>query len=388
MPGSSPAGAARAISPEVVTDGSLLGDALMSLAIIPRCGPEDESGANPTRMPRFVLFGRDPARAAPGSRPISGAPDWIQADPARIDRALRRALRLPSGGWTVLDASDRIGERPRRMTIAGRTLAVWRAADGPHAVPDRCPHMGASLCEGRVDATGQIVCPWHGLALGRAKRGSWAPLATHDDGVLTWARLPELLAPGEAPTERPILAARPSRYLHGVIRMEARCEPRDILANRLDPWHGVHFHPHSFLRLSVLEDDETQLVVRVVYKVLGPLAMEVDARFHCPDPRTIVMTIVRGDGAGSVVETHATPLADGRTAVVEATLATSDRLLFPLFTRLSRAARPLIERRAARLWVEDCAYAERTYALRRDASGDADQSPIGKPAMNPRGGIE
>ncbi|MEZ4336244.1 MAG: DUF5914 domain-containing protein [Sandaracinaceae bacterium] len=60
--------------------------------------------------------------------------------------------------------------------------------------------------------------------------------------------------------------------------MEARCEPRDILANRLDPWHGVHFHPHSFLRLKVIEEDETQLVVRVVYKVLGPGSRQVDAR--------------------------------------------------------------------------------------------------------------
>ncbi len=315
-------------------------------------------------MPRFVLFGRDPARTAPGARPISDAPDWVQADPARIERALRRALRLPSGGWAVLDASDRIGARPRELVVAGRALAVWRAADGPHAVPDRCPHMGARLCEGRVDTTGRIVCPWHGLALGRDAHGGWAPFPTHDDGVLTWVRLPELLAPGERPTDAPVLTTRPVRFLRGVIRTEARCEPRDILANRLDPWHGVHFHPHSFLRLRVLEEDEAQLVVRVVYKVLGPLAMEVDARFHCPDPRTIAMTIVRGDGVGSVVETHATPIDEHRSAVIEATLATSDRALFPAFVRLARVARPLIERRAGRLWVEDCAYAERTHALR------------------------
>ncbi|MEZ4336243.1 MAG: Rieske (2Fe-2S) protein [Sandaracinaceae bacterium] len=163
-------------------------------------------------MSRFVLFGRDPARAAPEARPVSDAPDWVQADPTRIDRALRRALQLPSGGWTVLDASDRITDRPRKMVVAGQTLAVWRADDGPHAVPDRCPHMGASLCEGRVDASGQIVCPWHGLALGRGKRGSWAPLVTHDDGVLTWVQVPALLAEGEAPTERPIPPARPSQF--------------------------------------------------------------------------------------------------------------------------------------------------------------------------------
>ena len=71
--------------------------------------------------------------------------------------------------------------------------------------------------------------------------------------------------------------------------------------------------------------------------------------------------------------------------MVEATLATSDRLLFPLFRRLQRVARPLIERRAERLWVEDCAYAERTFELREGAQP---QSPIGRLAMKPRGGIE
>ena len=45
------------------------------------------------------------------------------------------------------------------------------------------------------------------------------------------------------------------------------------------------------------------------------LTVEVDAVFHCPEPRTIVMTIVEGEGKGSVVETHATPIAPGRTAV-------------------------------------------------------------------------
>ncbi|MBX3269169.1 MAG: Rieske (2Fe-2S) protein [Sandaracinaceae bacterium] len=343
-------------------------------------------------MARFVLFGRDPAREAPDARPRDGVPDWAAADPARIERALARALALPSGGWAVLDASDRVTRAPRRIVVAGRAMVVWQGPDGPRAAPEACPHMGASLCEGRVDPEGRIVCPWHGLALGAGRRGAWAPFPTHDDGVLAWVRLPELLAPGERATDAPILAARPARSLRGVIRMEARCAPRDVLANRLDPWHGVHFHPHSFLRLRVVDEDEAQITVRVVYKVLGPLAMEVDARFHCPDPRTIVMTIVRGDGVGSVVETHATPLEPGRTAVIEATLATSDRALFPLLSRLGRVARPLIEARAARLWVDDRAYAERTYALREALTGPtaqpAAQLPSGRLAMKPRGGIE
>ncbi len=82
------------------------------------------------------------------------------------------------------------------------------------------------------------------------------------------------------------------------------------------------------------------------------------------------MTIIGGEGVGSVVETHATPIEDGRSAVIEATLATSDRPQFHAFMRaFGRFVRPAMEKRAKRLWVEDGAYAERRYELRR--SGEA-----------------
>jgi isorenieratene synthase len=64
-----------------------------------------------------------------------------------------------------------------------------------------------------------------------------------------------------------------------------------------------------------------------------------------------------------VVETHATPMTRGRSAVVETTLATSDRRQFGLLLPAAWLIRPLIERAAARLWVEDIAYAERRRAL-------------------------
>ena len=165
-------------------------------------------------------------------------------------------------------------------------------------------------------------------------------------------------------TDAPILAPRPSVYLDGVVRLEAHCEPRDVIQNRLDPWHGAHFHPYSFASLSVLELDDDVLKVRVAKKLVGRLVVETDATFHSPEPRTITMTIVEGEGKGSVVETHATPIEPGRTAVVEATLATSDREGFRHAVKLNRLIRPFIERSARRLWVDDAAYAERLYVLR------------------------
>jgi isorenieratene synthase len=179
--------------------------------------------------------------------------------------------------------------------------------------------------------------------------------------VLVWVRVDGI---GEEPAPAPLITKRPARFIDATIRMHAACEPEDVIANRLDPWHGVHYHPHSFRRLSVVEQLEDEITVRVAFGVLGPLAIEVDARFHCPDRRTIVMTIVGGDGEGSVVETHATPIGQGRTAIVEATLATSDRPQFALALRAAGLIRPLIARAASRLWIEDVAYAERRHALK------------------------
>jgi phenylpropionate dioxygenase-like ring-hydroxylating dioxygenase large terminal subunit len=232
--------------------------------------------------------------------------------------------------------------------------------------PNACPHMGASLAEGPV-VNGRLACPWHGLELGTEKHGAWCPLEAHDDGVLCWVRLEPADRNGpsaDLPTPRPIVSPRPAQFIDSVMRMEADCDPRDVIANRLDPWHGVYYHPHTFKRLKVIGVEGGRLRVRVVYGLTDRLGIEVDATFHCPDPRTITMTIVGGEGTGSVVETHATPLRPGRSAIVEATLATSDR---PGFRRAIRAAgliRPFMLRSQRKLWVEDAAYAERRYALR------------------------
>jgi Domain of unknown function (DUF5914)/Rieske [2Fe-2S] domain len=316
----------------------------------------------------LLLIGRDPASTGPARSEL--APDWVAANPRKIRDSLRRALAKPSGGWTVLDASRRITETPRAFKVAGQELVAWRAGRELRVAPDSCPHMGARLSCSRVDAQGRIVCPWHGLALGDRPHGSFRTLRSHDDGVLAWVRIPALLMPMETETEAPILAPRPPSALEAVLRVEAKCEPEDVLANRLDPWHGAHFHPHSFARLSVLNEDDESITVRVVYRIAGPLGMEVDARFHCPDPRTIVMTIVNGDGVGSVVETHATPIDQGRTAIIEATLAASERPALSWLPRLRPLLHRAVEARAAKLWRDDVEYCERTAELRRSNHAD------------------
>ena len=301
-----------------------------------------------------------------GQRPIGisrsalDGPDWVQASPDRIDEALEHALAKPDGGWFVVDASANIGPSPTSYTIDGQEIVLWKSEGVTYAAPESCPHMGASLKCAPVQGD-TLLCPWHGLKLGPRGHGKWRHVKTHDDGVLTWV---QMARKGIKRTPAPILPERPDTYIDAVIRMEAVCEPEDIIANRLDPWHGCHFHPYSFAQLKVLEATVDVLTLRVAFRIAGPFLIEVDATFHTPDPRTIVMTIIDGDGIGSVVETHATPIGPGRTAVIEATLATSDRPGFGRMLPLARLVRPYMKRSARKLWTDDVDYAERRYAIR------------------------
>ncbi|GAA2795987.1 DUF5914 domain-containing protein [Saccharopolyspora taberi] len=321
---------------------------------------------------------RWPLRPVPRARWADQEPTFREARPGLIEAALKRAQARPSGNWYVLAASDRVRrDRPLGTTVAGVELVAWRDAGGRLVVgPGACPHLGAPLDQATVDC-GTLVCRWHGLRVGAAGRNGWKPLPGHDDGVLAWVRLD---ARGEeAPLDEPVVPDRPAAHsaVSAVTRVVGVCEPADVVANRLDPWHGAWFHPYSFTRLRVLEapgevdvtEDEDRFLVAVTFRVGMGLGVAVHAEFTCPEPRTVVMRIVEGEGAGSVVETHATPLGRGRdglprTAVVEAVVAGSPRPGFAVARALAPALRPVVRRAAARLWRDDLAYAERRFELR------------------------
>jgi hypothetical protein len=318
-----------------------------------------------------------PFQVLPALRWSQQRPTYRDAAPAVINAALRRSQRRPSGNWYAYAASDAIRKRPIGVSVAGVELVAWRGEDSAvHIGPGACPHLGADLTTGSVDC-GALVCPWHGLRLHGGSEFGWRPYPSHDDGVLTWVRLDGI--GGEPPTERPMLSERPrGAQIDAVTRLVGTCEPRDIIANRMDPWHGSWFHPYSFTRLEVLTappvDDDVpeeldRFLVAVTFRI-GRVGVPVVAEFTSPEPRTIVMRIVDGEGTGSVVETHATPVgpgADGlpRTAVLEAVVAHSDRPGFGHALRAAPLIKPVMRRAATRLWRDDLAYAERIYRLRR-----------------------
>lgn len=319
--------------------------------------------APPLVRPRVPLeLRRMPSRA-------ELTPTWREARPARIRRALDTALARDPGGWYVVGASRDLGRRSLVRTVGGREIVLWRTDSGIAAGPGSCPHLGALLHDCEVIGD-DLRCRWHGLALPPGGTAGWSPYTAHDDGVLLWVQVP---TQGETSSPLPTLTARPfpAASVDAVVEVVGTCEPRDIIANRLDPWHGSWFHPYAFSHLVVDEaaSSEEVLTVDVTFRVTRTWGVPVRAEFACPDARTIVMTIVDGEGTGSVVETHATPLGYGpdgrpRTMMVEATIATSDRPGFALARHAGALLRGPMRHTARRLWVDDLTYAERTWLLR------------------------
>lgn len=302
-------------------------------------------------------------------------PTWRQARVGRITRSLAEAQGRDPGGWYVCGTSTELGrEKSFTRVIAGRELVLFRDQDGQlRAGPGACPHMGALLdgCEVRG---GEVFCRWHGLAVGEEGKHGWRGLPANDDGLLLWVRLP---TPGEEPSELPRIIERTplAESVSAVMLRRAICEPDDVIANRLDPWHGAWFHPYSFSHLTVDEDASTvdRLVVEVTFRLTRSWGVPVRAEFTTPDRRTIVMKIVEGEGVGSVVETHVTPIGRGsdgrmRTVITEATIAHSGRPGFAVAKALSPLLRPAMIATAGRLWVDDLIYAERRYELRRQGT--------------------
>jgi nitrite reductase (NADH) small subunit/3-phenylpropionate/trans-cinnamate dioxygenase ferredoxin subunit len=66
---------------------------------------------------------------------------------------------IPPGGSRVVD-------------INGSLVAVFHVDGQYYAIDDRCPHAGASLADGCVEA-GVVTCAWHAWRF-RLSDGAWA----------------------------------------------------------------------------------------------------------------------------------------------------------------------------------------------------------------------
>ena len=75
----------------------------------------------------------------------------------------RQFMQFNPHWYVVGEAKDFPINKPKKITLNGSPIAVWRDnSDNYAAISDICPHRGASLSHGRIDPQSKcIVCPYH-----------------------------------------------------------------------------------------------------------------------------------------------------------------------------------------------------------------------------------
>jgi phenylpropionate dioxygenase-like ring-hydroxylating dioxygenase large terminal subunit len=172
----------------------------------------------------------------------------VRPPPAAFNRAEVFAV-----GWYWVVASHELPRRGvQRATVQGRDVVVWRGDDGiAHVIDAYCPHMGAHLGDGRVEADG-LRCFFHAWKFGAdgacvdipcmarpvsARVRAW-PTAERYGLIWVWT--------GESPTHGlpavPDLGdADPGDALVADTFVKA-CHPNVVMINAIDAQHFNSVH--------------------------------------------------------------------------------------------------------------------------------------------------
>jgi len=96
-------------------------------------------------------------------------------------------IHCPRNLWYPLFLTREVHHRPQRVERFGVQWVVCRLQDDTLLMAeDRCPHLGASLADGKI-REGQIECPFHGFCFDAKGR------CTHIPALGSNARIPEKL---------------------------------------------------------------------------------------------------------------------------------------------------------------------------------------------------
>lgn len=164
-------------------------------------------------------------------------------------------MRLTPDHWYPVLLSRELRRRPVGVERLGRRLVFWRSADGTaHALPDRCPHLGAALSGGAVRGD-RLVCPFHGFefdtagacrhipAIGRAGR---IPVAMALDALILreahgflwlWWGTPRAQYP-----DLPYFTELESGWRHATITVDWPVHYSRAIENQLDVAHLPFIH--------------------------------------------------------------------------------------------------------------------------------------------------
>jgi len=172
-------------------------------------------------------------------------------------------------GWHPIAATSELGARPLARMLMGTPIVVFRSAQGPAVLIDRCPHRNMALSRGAV-RDGDIECPYHGwrfndeglctLTPGVAEpaRFSAQKLPVHVRAGLIWTTLAK--TPNTEPLlPHPLAADGFDTFLWPVKPSRARLI--DAVENLLDP-----AHPH-FLHEGIVRARDRRRAVEVTVRV-------------------------------------------------------------------------------------------------------------------------
>jgi 3-phenylpropionate/trans-cinnamate dioxygenase ferredoxin subunit len=64
--------------------------------------------------------------------------------------------------WHEAGTADELNENViTEVALAEKKVALLKKGDNVYAFAATCPHAGARLCEGWLDAAGRVTCPLH-----------------------------------------------------------------------------------------------------------------------------------------------------------------------------------------------------------------------------------
>jgi phenylpropionate dioxygenase-like ring-hydroxylating dioxygenase large terminal subunit len=92
--------------------------------------------------------------------------------------------------WFIVALSRNVTRKPQRVLLFGKPAVLVRGPQGDVlAFEDRCPHRGAALSTGRLDARG-LVCPYHGWTFAGGGQCVSMPGGTPDGSPIANFKVP------------------------------------------------------------------------------------------------------------------------------------------------------------------------------------------------------
>jgi nitrite reductase/ring-hydroxylating ferredoxin subunit len=294
-----------------------------------------------------------------------------------IHSAPNPATSPHAGQWYVAAFSGALAPgRTLVKTIADQEIVFWRTPDDQgvaHAASAVCPHWGGPLGGGAVDEHGTLTCPWHGWQFRHGHcmnrpRLKLPRYLAHDDGILLWVRLPWDLADATTP---PLQARpQPSRAFWFDITIES--DVYHVQENYLDFLHPAEYHTGVFNHCVHLGRDGDVNLVELGYKLPFGKTLRTRTRVWAPTPYQVRNEIYEGLGAGTVIESHITPLCADRSIIHEIYHVPS-HLVAPEGWPIMRV---LMRRSARQIRVEDALFSARRYRLRQLGFVDGRGLPV------------